>query len=59
MSDKPEDSAWDQFRKGFNEEYSKPSSSEPVSDQIKHGLVEGSVETMFHPFRWLRVMLKK
>ncbi|ODS80442.1 MAG: hypothetical protein ABS46_14200 [Cytophagaceae bacterium SCN 52-12] len=48
------------FMDGFNQEYNKEikDKDKPLSEQAKEGIVTGIVETSFHPFRWLRSLLK-
>lgn len=51
---------FDDFLKGFKEEYEKEDKEKdkPLKDQAVDGAVTGVSETLFHPFRWLRSMLK-
>ena len=47
-----------EFLDGFQEEFDKPNDHELSGKTVLEGLVEGAAETVVHPFRWLRTIIR-
>lgn len=55
-----EEGFFSSFTKAFKEEAEKVEKDDaPLSDKIVEGFVTGSIETIVHPVRWLRTLVKK
>lgn len=50
---------WDAIKQGYNEEDAAiKKDTAPLYQKLSEGAVEGVVETIAHPVRWLRSLLK-
>ena len=61
MPDKPNENNgfWDNFKKGYDEQDDKiRADKRATKDRIIEGIVTGASETVFHPLRWLRSLLR-
>lgn len=57
-SEKPK-SFWEGFKEGYDEQDAKiRKDTAPLSEKIVEGIATGTSETIVHPFRWLRSILK-
>lgn len=57
-SDEPE-GFWAAFKKGYeDEEVARKKDDAPIEQKLAEGAIEGVVETVAHPFRWFRSLVK-
>lgn len=58
-SDKEPEDFWGSFKKGYNDqEIARKKDNAPLEQKLAEGAVDGLVETVAHPFRWLRSIVK-
>ena len=57
-NEKP-DGFWAAVKKGYEaEESARKKDDAPLERKLAEGAIEGVVETVAHPFRWLRSLVK-
>lgn len=50
---------WAAVKKGYeDEEVARKKDTAPLPQKLAEGAVDGVVETVAHPFRWLRSLIK-
>nr|WP_316639185.1 hypothetical protein [uncultured Roseateles sp.] len=58
-SDKQKSGFFDAIREGYKEQDDKLATDQRTTQQkILEGAAVGATESLFHPFRWLRSLLK-
>lgn len=52
-------SFWESVKKGYeDEEAARKKDNAPLGQKLAEGAIDGVVETVAHPFRWLRSLVK-
>ena len=58
-SDKEPDDFWESLKKGYkDQETARKKDDAPLKQKLAEGAIDGAVKTLFHPFRWLRSIVK-